>query len=141
MRKKLGKLKNRSYTFTGRVEKVTKTNLLICDVKLLDGGYITNHIWVAMKQSMKNMRLRKGDMVRFKGVPGKYYKGEGAAIKDYHISQITNFQVTNRDINEALFLEMMWNQINDFEDGLFGEEEALFLLENQIETDSKVPEN
>lgn len=143
MRKKLGKLKNRKYTFTGRVEKVNYKNTLVCGVQLLDGTYVTQHVWISNNNVIRGLKLRKGDIVRFKGVPGIYYKGDHAEYLDYRIGQISELKIIEREFLtlEDLFWIKNQEQINDFANGFFETEEELFLAENdplEDEFDSEI---
>ena len=132
MRKKLGKLKNRKYTFTGNVEKVNYKNTLICGVQLLDGTYVTQHVWISNNNVIRGLKLRKGDTVRFKGVPGTYYKGDRAEYLDYRIGQISELKIIGGKFLtlEDLFWIKNQEQVNDFANGCFETEEELFLIEN-----------
>ena len=132
MRKKLGKLKNRKYTLTGNVEKVNYKNTLICGVQLLDGTYVTQHVWISNNNVIRGLKLRKGDTVRFKGVPGTYYKGDRAEYLDYRIGQISELKIIGRKFLtlEDLFWIKNQEQVNDFANGCFETEEELFLIEN-----------
>lgn len=136
MRRKLGKLKNRKYAFTGTIDRVTSCNVLIRDVKLFEGGqFITDHIWIPQNTTIRNMRLRKGDMVRFSGVPGIYFKGVAAETMDYRIAQISNFQILNRNLHEERFRIKFREQVRDWEEGFFETEEALFAAEHATDSE------
>lgn len=96
MRKKISKLKNRHYSFSGKIGKVNGKSLLLLNVTLSDTGkVVTDHLWIPRKEKYNRYRLKEGSTVKFSGVPGVYYKGGMALQKDYNLTNIIHFQAMN----------------------------------------------
>lgn len=90
----VGRMGIKSNEFKGFPER---TILLKNVVNINTGDVITDHLWFTVGKTLKNLKLKEGDEIRFNARVGTYRKGYKYKKTDYKLNYMTKIEVKRLD--------------------------------------------